>query len=133
MKNLLLLFFVLFSFNLFSQDWKEIKTENNILIEFTTQELHNESLDIHQEYYVLKLTNVSDSLVSFSFDVIVNGKVYTDRNVSINLPPNQYEQGNLLNTSGDELTIFRRFLPNNSGNIVSDTRINNFEIQINTN
>lgn len=135
MRKLIFLFLMFFSFSsLAQQNWKQVKTENDILVEYTTQELHNNQYDIHQEYYIFRFTNVSNSLVSFSFDITVNGNNYdSERVVSINLPSGESEIGQIGEFKGDELTLFHKFLPNNQGIILSQNQINNFDIQIKLN
>ncbi|CAG7580145.1 MAG: hypothetical protein SLAVMIC_00269 [uncultured marine phage] len=130
MKKFLTL--ILFTFSVllsYSQDWKEVKTENGIKIEYSIQEKHDESKDIHQEYYVLKFTNVTSTDLSFSIN-IMGDYGYGMKNISrdkdgdhdITLGSDEFKVGDV---SINYLVIFNRFLDN-----TSNAKLVNFEIEI---
>lgn len=128
MKKLkLLMLFMLTTLFSFSQNWKELKVENGIKIEYSIQEKQDDSKGIHQEFIVLRLTNTEN--VVNNIDVIVSydyGQGLTsnsENNTTISMSPNSVIIGD-LNTN--YLSIFKRFLNN-----ISKTTLINFNIEIN--
>lgn len=131
MKKLkLLMLFMLTTLFSFSQNWKQIDTQSGILTEQSLQEYHDNQNDVHQEFYVFKFTNTTNSVIEFSYKIIVNGQVYDIESQS-NLTINPGES--ITGVANQQLSLFHKFLPNVNGVILSQTIINGFTIQINLN
>ena len=106
----------------FSQNWKELKIEDGIKVEYSLQENSNNTI----EYVVFKITNVDtiqrDIDVTLTFDY-GHGMKYGDESSNIILTPNTSEIGD-VNTR--YLVISKRFLNN-----MTKTTLINFDLQIN--
>jgi len=115
------MFTTLFSF---SQNWKELKTEDGIKVEYSLQENSNNTI----EYVVFKLTNVESSdkdiNVTLNFDY-GNGLRPTDDDYHIILTPNSPIIGDV---GTRYLVLSKRFLNN-----TSKTTLIDFDIEIQTN
>jgi hypothetical protein len=125
MKKLsLVMLFMLTTLFSFSQNWKELRTENGIKIEYSIQENSNNTI----EYIVFKLTNTElidkDVDVKLTFDY-GHGMKPDDNTTNIILIPNTPIVGDV---STRYLVISKRFLNNMTKTILID-----FNIQIQTN
>ncbi len=131
MKKLkLLMLFMLTTLFSFSQNWKQIDTQSGILIEQSLQEYHDNQYDVHQEFHIFKFTNTTNSIIEFSYKIIINGQVYdTESQPTLTINPGE----SITGVANQQLSLFHRFLPNGSGIILSETKINGFTIQINLN
>ena len=129
MKQALFLFFLIFSTYSFSQNWKELKVDEGVKIEFSVQENHDNSKDIHQEYIVLKLTNLDSQEkeidVNITFDYGYGNSSDSESNNLFTISPNSSITGDI---SSNTLVIFKRFLNN-----ISNTNLINFDVDLQIN
>jgi hypothetical protein len=145
MKKILTLFFILTTTICVGQNWKTIKTEDNISVESSNFEIHNPAKDIHQEYISIRFCNTNmidfieeghgeyrilspEDLVDTEFSYVIE-TTYGTLTSTYNS-----EKDNLIQLSPGECmvsdSIFVKFLPNNQGKILSKTVLNNFNITI---
>lgn len=114
-------------------EWNQLKTEDAVLIEYKIQEYHDVKNDQHVEYVVYKLTNLSNEEVEVSFvhKFDLNDETKTsnrDGQNVVTIPANGSVEGDVQ--SEKSLTMFRRFLPGNSGKVASPTKYTNHNLNI---
>lgn len=134
MKSLLFVFVSLFlTTSVLGNEWKTIKTEDAVLIEYQIIEKHDNKNDRHSEYIVFKLTNLVNQEVklNYEFEYDMNGqtlKTDKDGTTKVSIPANGSVEGDIDNNR--KLTLFHQFLVGKSGKKASDSVAKNFTINI---
>lgn len=114
-------------------EWKQLKTEEAVLIEYKIQEVHDEVNDQHISYYVYKLTNLTNEVVTvdFEYEYTTNGEVRKstkDDFTHVTIPANGSIEGDFEDNRS--LTMFHKFLPGNSGKVAAEVTYENVELNI---
>lgn len=131
--KLLLIYFMGSILNFTTGEWKQLKTEEAVLIEYKLYEHHDDKNDIHIEYVIYRMTNLTneDVEVDFVHKYSLNGKslkTSKDRTTRVQIPANGSVEGNV--TDQKNLILFKRYLPGNSGKLASDNVYEDHSIAI---